>query len=422
MPRLVDGLEQVFTDLGIIGAGYKLFFFETTTTTQKTTYSDVGLTVANPNPVVCDSSGRPEFDIWGDNPSTYKMVLGTPDSVIGDINPIVTVDPINDLNAGSIIVIDPLPAAYWGLTTGSSTAYVLNPALVPITSYDIKQCFFIDIHTACGANPTLDVNTIGAVAIKKKTGQGTKVAPQANDLQAGRYIGFFDGTDFVFYNTRGEPLYLGSAPTLTIDSGVVAITNISANYIIDTESAAATDDLDTINGGVDGEKIIIGIANDARNVILKHNTGNIFNPNTKDIELDLTTDKVELVYNEAASLWIITSFETFTNSIQTPDFRIPKVVGVFNGSDATPTFIGVGISSITDHGSGSYTLNFSTDFANTNFAVQITAGEAGADKYDYYVQSRTVSSVRINLGVNGAYSGSSTTEPNYISILIFGDQ
>lgn len=201
MPRLVDGLEQVFTDLGIIGAGYKLFFFETNTTTPKNTFSDVGLTIANPNPVVCDSTGRPEHDIWGDDPATYKMILGTPDSVVGNINPIVTVDPINDLNSGSIIIIDPLPAAYWGVTSGGPTTYTLNPALVPITSYSFKQCFFINFNVACNANPTININGLGAVNLKKYNTAGIKVSLAAGDIVAQRYIAINDGVDIVILNT-----------------------------------------------------------------------------------------------------------------------------------------------------------------------------------------------------------------------------
>lgn len=319
MPRLVDGLEQVFTDLGIVGAGYKLFFFETTTTTPKTTYSDVDLTVANPNPVVCDASGRPEYDIWGADPSTYKMILGTPDSVIGDIDPIATIDPVNDLNSGSIIIIDPLPTAYWGLTTGTSTAYILNPALVPITSYSIKQCFLIDIHTSCGAEPTLDVNTVGAVSIKKRTGQGTKVLLQEGDLQPGRYLAFYDGTDFVFYNTRGEALYLGSPVTLEESSNAITITNQSANYLVDTSSSDIT--LNTINGLVSGEKIVLGISDDSNTLTLTNGIDNIINPSGSNIVLSNINDKVELISDGTNSI-IISSNNSNDNPLKLLETKI----------------------------------------------------------------------------------------------------
>lgn len=222
MPRLVNGLEQIFTNLGIVGSGYKLFFFEYNTTTPKTTYSDQDLTVPNPNPVECDSTGRPETDIWGLDPAQYKCVLGTPDSVIGNINPIVTLDPIDDLNVGSIVVFDPIPAAYWGTTNGTSTVYTLA-SLVPITSYDDKQCFFVDFNTASGSSPTLNINSLGALDLKKYTNEGTKIDIESGDLQAQRYVAINDGVDIVILNpqkpqatssARGSTL-LPSKPTIS---------------------------------------------------------------------------------------------------------------------------------------------------------------------------------------------------------------
>jgi len=315
MPRLVDGLEQVFTSLGIVGAGYKLFFFETTTTTPKTTYSDSAFTIPNTNPVICDSTGRPEFDIWGSDISSYKLILGTPDSIIGNINPIITIDPIDNVITNSIIDINPLPAAYWGVTTGDSTDYILNPALVPITSYDNKQCFFIDFHTPCGILPTININDIGQINLKKYTGQGTKAALLAGDVQAQRYIATIDGVDCVILNPRTQILYLGKPPTITIVNGVVDLTNSASNYLIDTEAAAATDNLDTINGGAAEQMIVVGSVDDAKDVVLRHNVGNIWNPAKLDITLGLTTDKVELLYSSALSKWIVVAYPPSTTTL-----------------------------------------------------------------------------------------------------------
>lgn len=198
MPRLVNGLEQIFTNLGIVATGYKLFFFETTTTTPKTTYSDEGLTIQNPNPVECLASGRPEFDIWGFDPATYKLVLGTPDSVIGNINPIRTLDPIDDLNSGGINDA----AAYWGATTGTSTNYILDPTLVPVTSYSDRQCFFIDFHTTCGVAPVININNLGQLDLLKYTAIGTTTALEVDDLLTRRYIAINNGIGIVILDPQ----------------------------------------------------------------------------------------------------------------------------------------------------------------------------------------------------------------------------
>lgn len=59
----------------------------------------------------------------------------------------------------------------------------------------------------------------------------------------------------------------------TIAAG--AITTTSGLCIVDTEAAAASDDLDTINGGVDGMILVIRAANSARTVVAKDGTGNM---------------------------------------------------------------------------------------------------------------------------------------------------
>lgn len=98
------------------------------------------------------------------------------------------------------------------------------------------------------------------------------------------------------------------AGELTIATGAVTVT--AAYHTLDTEGNAATDDLDTISGGSDGMRITLRIEADARNVVLKHNTGNITTYNGADITLDTTEDTVELLYDGALAKWIVTSFAT----------------------------------------------------------------------------------------------------------------
>lgn len=86
--------------------------------------------------------------------------------------------------------------------------------------------------------------------------------------------------------------------TATIASGAITVT--SSYMIIDTEGAAATDDLDTINGGEDGARLILVSANSARDVVVKNNTGNI--RCGADFTLNTTSDTIELIFR-AGSGW-----------------------------------------------------------------------------------------------------------------------
>ena len=307
--RFYEPIARIFTNAGAVGVGYKYYFYQTGTTTPVTTYQNVGLTVANTNPVLSDANGRfPE--IWYSDLSQLKLIVKDSSD-----NTLETVDPVGaTASAVSLNDFDVRPTSYWGLTAGTSTAFTLvaNPT---ISAYANTQTFVVQPHVDCGDSPTLAIDGLSALDWKKYTQQGTKVALKANDLRASqRYFCINDGVDVVCLNPSSLPLLSGSATALTIATGAITLTNNSSSYVIDTEGAAATDDLDTISGGQDGQVIILNSANAARNVVVKHNTGNIYNPNAFDITLDLTTDLVVLRYNSTAVKWIIVSVSAFGSS------------------------------------------------------------------------------------------------------------
>jgi hypothetical protein len=72
---------------------------------------------------------------------------------------------------------------------------------------------------------------------------------------------------------EGGELNIGSKSELTIASGVV--TKTGSYHRIDTESDASTDDLDTINGGTEGDILVLSPQTGARDVVVKDNTGNM---------------------------------------------------------------------------------------------------------------------------------------------------
>lgn len=307
----IEPLARIFTNTGTVGAGYKYKFYTTGTTTPINSYTTQALSVANAWPLVADSNGR--FPIaWLSNLATSKVVLTDANDVV-----IETVDPVGaTASTTSLNDLDVRPTSYWGLTTGTTSAYVLdaNPS---ISAYSNVQTFIFQAHVANIINPTMAVSGLSALNLKKYTGQGTKVALQAGDLQATqRYVAINDGVDIVILNPRSLPLNMGTAPTLTIATGVVAVTNVGSNYLIDTESSAATDDLDTINGGTDGEIICISLANDARLVNLKHNTGNIWSGGLGNVPLSSTKQKVYLQYQSSSSLWLVLFNSVSRNILQ----------------------------------------------------------------------------------------------------------
>lgn len=91
---------------------------------------------------------------------------------------------------------------------------------------------------------------------------------------------------------------LGTPTELTIASGVV--TRTQGYHTIDTQGDAASDDLDTINGGIVGDVLIIRAVNSGRVVTVKDSTGNI--ELSADMVLDNVQDTLTLIYD--GSNWL----------------------------------------------------------------------------------------------------------------------
>lgn len=92
MPRFGD-FEQYFNNSGDILNGGKLYFYESGTTTPKTTYADINQTTANPNPVILTAAGR-QGNIWFSG--VAKVVLTTSADVI-----LQTLDPVGDTDVNA---------------------------------------------------------------------------------------------------------------------------------------------------------------------------------------------------------------------------------------------------------------------------------------------------------------------------------
>ena len=92
---------------------------------------------------------------------------------------------------------------------------------------------------------------------------------------------------------------LGKGAELTIAGGIITVTN--AYHDVDTEASAATDDLDTINGGIDGMRVVLRANNNGRTVVVKDATGNI--NCAGDFSLNNVQDTIELIYDSSFSSW-----------------------------------------------------------------------------------------------------------------------
>src|SRR6266851_303705 len=108
--RFTIPIEQFGDSVNAALVGGQLFFYASGTSTPQNTFSDSGLTVANPNPIILDSAGRAGNIFLGTN--AYKVVL---QDING--NQIWTADPVSNPPGAPVFV--------GSTTTGSANSQVL---------------------------------------------------------------------------------------------------------------------------------------------------------------------------------------------------------------------------------------------------------------------------------------------------------
>jgi hypothetical protein len=99
-PQFLDGNGNPY-------AASKLFTYAAGTTTKQDTFSDVGLTVANPNPIILDSAGRPSnggtrIALYLTPGLSYKFVLAPPTDSDPPISPVLTQDNVAAISPSTV--------------------------------------------------------------------------------------------------------------------------------------------------------------------------------------------------------------------------------------------------------------------------------------------------------------------------------
>lgn len=138
-----------------------------------------------------------------------------------------------------------------------------------------------------------DVNVVYTAIEAIETELGTDPAGSLTDVK----------TRLAVSLTDAGYLRMQAATSLTISSGAITV---SRNYhTVDTEGGAASDDLDTINGGVAGFLLYLRTTNSGRDVVLKHGTGNITCAGGSDITLADITEFAYGYYDGGTSTWML---------------------------------------------------------------------------------------------------------------------
>lgn len=139
-------------------------------------------------------------------------------------------------------------------------------------------------------------------------GGGTKGFDIGIDLTGATYNtsaiklgGNLDANSYALTQLKG--LLFASATELTMDTnGAITVTQMV--HTVDTFENAASDNLDTINGGTTVGLIIIRPAHGDRTVVVRDGQGNIELQGGVDITLDVITDHMMLFWDTTNSKWV----------------------------------------------------------------------------------------------------------------------
>jgi hypothetical protein len=92
--------QQWFSDQGVILSGGLIYTYLAGTTTPAPTFTGPNLTVANPNPIVLNSSGRPPQEVWLQQSVQYKFVITDANNNPLSVGTFDNISGVNDVAGG----------------------------------------------------------------------------------------------------------------------------------------------------------------------------------------------------------------------------------------------------------------------------------------------------------------------------------
>lgn len=124
----------------------------------------------------------------------------------------------------------------------------------------------------------------------KESGVGTHAAATAAHGATGAVVGT---TNTQTLSNKILATLVLTRSDLTIASDAITVAN--SYHRIDTEAAAATDNLATINGGTNFQIVMLQTTSSSRDVTVVHGAGNIYLNGLADFVLDNSRDVLVLV-------------------------------------------------------------------------------------------------------------------------------
>ena len=117
--------QQFFSNSGVPLAGGLLYTYAAGTTTPLATYTTAAGTTANSNPIVLNSAGRLDSEVWLTSTLTYKFVLKDSGGVtIATYDDIPGIGSVSGLTSGTSLLSGNGSGGFSNVTIGSNLSFV----------------------------------------------------------------------------------------------------------------------------------------------------------------------------------------------------------------------------------------------------------------------------------------------------------
>jgi hypothetical protein len=302
-----------------------------------------------------NAAGRTPFEIWLNSGVTYKFALYTSTNVlIGTYDNIPAIDD---------------PTVFNNLITVTGTNTLTGVSVPPYTSYVAGMTLsFVPANTNTGA-VTLDLDGLGA----KNVFVGSSTELVGGELVSGRIAQIqYDGTRFQLYQST-----ITNVVTLTDVQTITGVKTFTDQAVITSSDAAGA------------------------NLKLTGTSGSPAAPNKYIRSLAGVLEVINSAYTTPLVQVYDSGDFAFNSGFGTSRVAYGCRAWVnFNGTGTVAILGSGGVSSITDNGTGDYTVNFSSAMTDANFSASAIAKEfMGAKRFacTAEVMTPSASSYRVEI-------------------------
>ena len=445
---------QLTTSTGIPLVGGKLYTYLASSTTPATVYQDDAGGSSHTNPIILNARGEPPAPIWINGGQSIKFALNDANDVpirtiddvtgVGDPTGItntvsewttfsyaptyvsassftVTGNQTADLNVGRRVKIPVSGNTSYGTITASAFGAVttvtidttnsvgLDSSIDALSSFEISILSGDNVSLPAPYSQNIRNNlTIGTAAANLRT--VTNITESVTSSTSSRPLITYENTTsdatsaaLLFYKSRGGLATSSNDDLLTIDA-----------YGRDSNNATRQAAGLSVQGGTPGATWVPGA------VIVETTNGS----GTLQENLRVDATGVVRLAGEAAP----------TNYTSRGDLVLPATCGVranntakawvtFDGTAGSPTAAdSFGVSSITKHATGDYTINFAANiFSNSNYCAVGSAGSTTSTAFLTFRgpvnTSPTVTEFRFRVGD----ASLNFLDANRICVVFYGD-